>query len=78
MVNWNLPLKVGLAGLAAVVLCAAWFVVRAVLHQGVPRPWLLGLAILFLVSVLTTVGSQVTIVYKLSVGGGEGDDPPLE
>ena len=68
MVDWNVPLKLGLAGLATSVLCVAWFVGRAVLHQGVPRSWLVGLGILFLVSVFTTVGSQVTVVSRLSAG----------
>lgn len=76
MVDWNVPLKVGLAGLAAVVLCAAWFVVRAILQQGVPRPWFVGLGILFLVSAFTTVASQVTIESRLS--WGNADDPDDE
>ena len=72
-VDWNVPLKLGLAGLVAVVLCSGWFAARAILHQGVPRPWLAGLGVLFLMSTFTTVGSQVTIVSRLSVG--DTDDP---
>lgn len=73
MVDWNVPLKLGLAGLAVAVLCAGWFAVRAVLHQSVPRGWLVGLGILLLVSAVTTFGSQVTVVSKLSAS--EADDP---
>lgn len=74
MIDWNLSLKLGLSGLAIFVLCGIWFVVRAVRRQGVPRPWLVGLGVLFLVSALTTVGSQVTVVSKLSPG--DTDDAP--
>lgn len=74
MVDWSVPLKLGLGGLGAVMLCTAWFVARAVLHQGVPRPWLVGLGILFLVSVFTTVDSQVQVTVVSNLSSGNSDD----
>jgi hypothetical protein len=73
MVDWNVLLKVGLVGLSATILFAAWFVARAAGHKAVPRPWLLGLGLLFLVSTFTTVGSQITVVSRLSSGGPEDE-----
>ncbi len=75
MVDWNVQLKLGIAGLAVAVLCAAWFVTRAVLRQGVPSPWLVGLGVLFFLSVVTTLGSQVTISTRHLSSFGEDEAP---
>lgn len=75
VVDWNAPLKLGLTGLAAALRGGVWLTVQGLLQHGVPPPWLVALGLLFLLSALTVLGSQVTIESRLSWGSGtDGDD----
>lgn len=72
MIDWNTALKLGLIGIAAGILGAAWLIVRGMRHQRVPFLWIVGLGLLFFVSALTAVGSQlITVESKFSSGTGD-------
>ena len=77
MIDWNLTLKLGLIGFCAAIFIAIWFVVRLVLKQPVRRLWVVGFVLLSFVSMFTMLGSQVTIISKLSIGGGEDDNAEI-
>jgi tetrahydromethanopterin S-methyltransferase subunit E len=70
MFEWNLPLRLGLTGIAIVALLSAWLVVRIILRQSFPLLWWGALAVLFGVSAVTVIGSQFTIESHLSAGEG--------
>jgi hypothetical protein len=68
MVTWNLAFKLGLAGAIVGISLLVWFISRALADEAVPVLWVVGLALLFVVSVLTCLGSQIS---QLSFGGPE-------
>ena len=70
MFEWNFPLRLGLTGIAIVALLSAWLVVRIILRQSFPLLWWGALAVLFGVSAVTVIGSQITIESHLSAGEG--------
>jgi hypothetical protein len=55
-----------MAGFGVALVVSIWFSARLVGKQKVPVSWLVGLGALFLLSALTAIGSQVTIVSKVS------------
>ncbi len=74
MIDRNLALEVGALGLLATVIFFAWLIVRIVARRNTSPYWWLGLVLLFATSLITCVGSQVTIISRLSSGGGTDGD----
>ena len=72
MVIWNLLLKLGLIGLSVGVVCTALCVVLMLCKQNVRASWAVAVCVLFSVSVLACLGSQVTVVSKLSSEDADG------
>ena len=65
MFEWNWMLKLSLIGVGISLLGAIWMVVRWLGHNDLKGIWLFGLAALFFVALVTSIGSQIA---RLSFG----------
>lgn len=75
MVNWNLTLKIGLVGLGTGVLCTALCIVLLLCRQSVRASWAVAVCVLFSASFLLAIGSQITVVSRLSLGDSDENAP---
>jgi hypothetical protein len=74
MITWNAALWAGLIGIGGACLGLLMLVVQSIRRGRASVGWVLA-GLLFLgCSTLLTIGSQVEVISKLSLGGGDDEE----